>query len=62
MGRCFKCGGKPPYGEWRICSDGPWRKVCRECDLELNKMALRWAFPRDWRALWKAYRKKALSE
>jgi hypothetical protein len=39
------------FGEWRICSDGPFRPVCKSCDVELNRIALRWAYPPDVAAL-----------
>ena len=56
-GKCFKCG-QPAAHEWRVCSDGPWRKICRDCDLQLNKIALRWAFPDDYKALYQASENK----
>lgn len=55
MPKCFKCGA-PGYWKWRICSDGPWRWVCRSCDLHLNKIALQWAFPRSWKKKLADYR------
>ena len=44
--KCFKCGA-PGKFQWRICSDGPWRWVCRECDIALNYIAARWAYGPD---------------
>jgi len=57
-GKCFKCRQPAAY-EWRVCSDGPWRKVCKDCDLELNKIALKWAFPGQWRQKFEKYRRSA---
>ena len=57
-GKCFKCGQPTSY-EWRVCSDGPWRKVCAKCDLDLNKIALKWAFPETWRKKFDAYKRRA---
>lgn len=28
--------------QWQICADGPWRPICRICDVELNAMVLKW--------------------
>ncbi len=44
--KCFKCS-QPAAHQWRICSDGPWRWVCRECDIALNYIAARWAYGPD---------------
>lgn len=57
-GKCFKCGDHAAY-EWRVCSDGPWRKVCKSCDLDLNKIALKWAFPATWKAKFEAYKRRS---
>jgi len=50
MAKCFRCKTKA-YAQWKVCSDGPWRHVCKSCDIELNKIALRWAYPPDVAAL-----------
>lgn len=44
---CFRAGcTNQAYSQWNICADGPYRPVCRECDVELNRMVLEWAgFP-----------------
>jgi hypothetical protein len=54
--RCWKCRRKTStfYG-WRICSDGPLRWICKSCDLALNKMALKWAYPKTWKRRFVAY-------
>ncbi len=58
MKRCFKCRQKA-HAEWRICSDGPWRHVCKDCDVELNKIALKWAYPETWKPKLEAYKRRA---
>jgi hypothetical protein len=42
--KCCKCG-VPGFAEWRVCADGVYRVVCREHDLELNKIGLNWLHP-----------------
>jgi len=39
---CFRkdCTNKATQ-QWQICSDGPWRPICTDCDIELNKMVLK---------------------
>ncbi len=38
---CFKCG-TPSTQQWQICSLGnEYKGVCTECDLELNKLVLK---------------------
>ena len=43
--RCFKCDG-PGYAKWRVCADGAPRWVCLDHDIELNRLALTWAYGR----------------
>lgn len=60
--RCFKCGSEAAH-QWRVCADGPWRWVCAACDLELNYIALRWAYgpTKAWR-LYQQYKRRCASE
>ena len=58
MARCFKHPRRQGVFKWRVCADGPWRGVCKACDLELNRMALKWAFPENWQPKYKAYEKE----
>lgn len=52
---CVKCG-KPSEFQWRICSTDKHTAVCRECDIEINRMVSEWAFGRRVsRELIKAY-------
>lgn len=40
---CFRCG-EPACAQWSICADGNvHRPICNECDIELNRIVLRWA-------------------
>lgn len=56
--KCFKCS-QPAAHQWRICSDGPWRWVCKACDLQLNYIAARWAFgPEKAMRILQAYKAK----
>lgn len=41
---CFRCGRSPSYASWTICADGNgYRPMCKECDVALNELVLRWA-------------------
>ena len=55
--KCFKHPRRKSKYKWRVCADGPWRGVCAECDLELNKLGLKWAYPKTWRKLYNVYLK-----
>jgi len=40
--RCFRCGAKPSYATWSICAnDNRHVPICHECDVALNRAALR---------------------
>lgn len=40
--KCFRCGA-PAFSQWNICADGgKYRPLCKECDVALNDMVLRW--------------------
>lgn len=41
---CARCR-KPAEAQWRVCADGLWRPICRECDIILNELVL--AFMKD---------------
>lgn len=59
--KCIRgCGRRARY-QWQICSDGNvYRPVCRECDVELNEMVMRWAFGDAREVDLMAYREKVL--
>ena len=43
---CVKCGA-PSVHQWRICSTNGWSAVCRQHDIEINRMVATWAFGED---------------
>ena len=53
--KCVRCGRKA-YGTWQACSDKrKHRPLCLDCDIELNKMVLKWmGFP-DWESKIQSY-------
>ena len=54
---CFRCGA-PSFHQWQICSDNRlFRALCSKCDVEMNRMVLRWMGFRNWRSKIAAYRK-----
>lgn len=55
--KCIKHRREAIY-KWRICSIDRWEGVCKECDLELNKIALKWRYPKTWRKRYEAYKRK----
>ncbi len=39
---CFRCGRRATF-QWQVCADGRlYRPLCTGCDIELNKLVLRW--------------------
>jgi NAD-dependent SIR2 family protein deacetylase len=39
--KCFRCGKKATY-QWMVCADNNvWRPICKECDVLLNEMVLK---------------------
>lgn len=46
--KCFRCDNKAEY-QWQICSDNrAYRPICKECDIKLNKVVLRFMKFPDW--------------
>lgn len=38
--QCFRCGEQAQF-QWQICADqNQYRPICKECDIELNKLVL----------------------
>ena len=58
MVKCVKHKRKAIY-KWQICSIGKWEGVCPECDLELNKIALQWRYPKSWKKRFEDYKRRA---
>ena len=54
--KCVKHKRRAAY-VWRICSLSKDEGVCHECDLELNKLALKWRYPKSWKPKFEKYRK-----
>ena len=56
--KCFRCGNKATY-QWQICSDGnQYRPICLKCDIELNKMVLKWMGFEDWESKFEKYKQE----
>jgi hypothetical protein len=58
--KCFRphCNNRAEF-TWQICADGNiYRPVCRECDLELNEMVLKWASLPGWEDKLAEYKKR----
>jgi len=56
---CFRCG-QPASQQWNICSDnGVHRPVCRECDIALNELVLRWMGFEDWEEKMRHYKNRS---
>ncbi len=46
--KCFRCG-EPAQTQWQICADhNQYRPVCIECDIDLNRLVLRFMGFKDW--------------
>lgn len=52
--RCIRCGAPALY-QWNACSDGNFRPICLDCDVELNKLVMKWFRHPDATALSVAY-------
>jgi hypothetical protein len=40
--KCFRCGARAEF-QWQVCADGnQYRPLCRDCDVGLNALVLRW--------------------
>lgn len=54
--KCFRCQARAEF-QWEICSDGnTWRPICKECDIALNEMVLKWMGFKDWESKIENYR------
>ncbi len=39
---CFRCRKQEARHQWQICSDGhAYRPICRQCDIQLNRVVLK---------------------
>lgn len=48
---------RPVKWFWKVCAIGKDEAVCDVCDLELNKIALKWRYPKTWRRRYEAYKR-----
>ena len=56
--KCFRCGNVARY-QWQICSDdNQYRPICKECDIELNKVVLQFMKFPDWENKLEAYARR----
>jgi len=54
--KCFRCG-KPAYSQWQICSlDNKYFPICRECDIKLNKLVLKFMKFTFWKGIIEKYK------
>lgn len=55
--KCFRCDNKATY-QWQICADGnQYRPICKQCDIELNEIVLKWMGFEDWQIKIDDYKK-----
>jgi hypothetical protein len=60
--KCFRCGSKAHF-QWNICSDGNvFRPICIKCDVELNRLVLRFMRFPDWKQKADDYKFKKINE
>ena len=51
--KCCRCGVQA-YHQFNICADG-YKAICRDCDIELNKLVLQWIGDKEWKKKIKYY-------
>ncbi len=52
---CVRCG-KKSHCQWNICADNRlFRPICRDCDIALNELVLKWAKDPEWKQKMEAY-------
>ncbi len=52
--RCVRCG-EPAHAQWNACADGSYRPICKDCDIKLNKIVLKFMEIEDAEAKMEAY-------
>ena len=53
--KCFRCGNQANQ-QWNICADkGQFRPICKECDIKLNELVLKFMGFKDWKSKIKEY-------
>jgi len=59
---CFRCK-KPSRYQWQVCADdGQFRGLCELCDIDLNKMVLRFMNDPEWERKMAKYRERVFKE
>lgn len=55
--KCLRCG-KTSSQQWQICAlDNKWAGICKKCDIELNKLVLKFIGIKNWQEIIKKYEK-----
>lgn len=58
--KCLRCG-EQASSQWNICSlDGAYFPICRECDIKLNKLVLKFMRFQDWKDKIERYKNNSL--
>jgi hypothetical protein len=58
--KCLRCG-KRAHEQWKVCADGKFLPLCRECDVLLNDLVLGFfSLPRAERVMRRYARRKAV--
>jgi hypothetical protein len=56
--KCVRCGAKA-HAQWNICALGvTYHPICRACDIDINRLVLRWLRHPKKTQLLKAYKEK----
>lgn len=60
--KCIRCGAKAET-QWQICADGnQYRPICKDCDIALNEMVLKFMGFSNANELMDVYRRKMKKE
>jgi hypothetical protein len=58
--KCFRCGKQAEH-QWQICADNNiFRPICRECDIALNELVLKWMGFHDWEDKIEKYKEESV--
>jgi hypothetical protein len=56
--KCFRCNNKAEY-QWQICADNRiYRPLCKQCDIEMNRMVLEFMKYPNWEEKFELYKKQ----
>ncbi|PWJ88362.1 hypothetical protein C8D77_11184 [Mesorhizobium loti] len=64
---CARCGARPSHASWNICADKiggrkQFRALCKECDIGMNEIAMRFVFGATREGDLSAYAEKLLGQ